>query len=467
MNYVRVPLEISAADVLSKSCSFSASQYRGVIITNKNSVPLRELLDRPLRPSDKGVEVGSQSYITRSPFQFVRTKGLQPESFLPSFSPESVVPILPMSFKNYSLKEGDVLISKDSNIGEVIILDHDYPKHMISGGIYRLPISKHKYYIFSLLKTDFFKTQLLFLASRGTTILHAKTLFLDCKIPFPNQKNSDDVIKYIESLTISIIKQEKDIKEKTELLNIKIEKELLENQKLNKFHYEYPTLEKIAKNSRLDTGIYSEEFKKTDFLIKNYKKGFHLLDPKKVRSGSTPKKRILGVTSNLKYLWITPTNVTDFGTIGNEERITCDKNNLNKNAMLLVNRTSRGGQGEYVGIAMFYDAGLYGKAHHNQGVYRVSGYSDIDLLFMSCFMNCRYMRGYCSGLSIGSKMKEMKANQFLEIPFPKFPESKKVEIADIYTGIINLQDTTKKLKVKMEQIVQDLVLGKEIEVQKN
>lgn len=374
-----------------------------------------------------------------------------------------MVPILPTSFKNLSLKEGDVLISKDSNIGEVIILDRDYPKHMICGGIYRLPITKRKHYIFGLLKSEFFKTQLLFLVSRGTTIKHAKTLFLDCKIPFPNQKNKDEVVIYVESLVLSIINQEKSINKKTELLNQGIEQELA-NQKSKVFHYEYPTLEKIKKNSRLDTGIYSKEFKKIDFLIRNYKGGFYLLDQKKVKSGSTPQKRVFGEGTDLKYLWITPTNITDFGTIGNKERITCDKNNLDKNAMLLVNRTSRGGRGEYVGIAMFYDASLHGEAHHNQGVYRVAGYSDLDLLFMSCFMNCRYMREYCSGLSIGSKMKEMKANQFLEIPFPIFPENRKVEIANIYKNIISLHERTRDMKERLEDIVYNLVVGKEIDL---
>ena len=92
MEYVRVPTEISTKDLVSKSHSFSAAQYKGIRIKNKNKAFLRDLLDRPLKPSDKGMEVGSQSYITHSPFQFIRTKGLQPESFLPSFLP------LPSSF---------------------------------------------------------------------------------------------------------------------------------------------------------------------------------------------------------------------------------------------------------------------------------------------------------------------------------------------------------------------------------
>ncbi len=461
MEYVRVPTEISIKDLVTKSHSFSAAQYKGIIIKSKNKISLRDLLDRPLKPSDKGNEVGSQSYITRSPFQFIRTKGLQSESFLPSFSPESVVPILPASFKNMFLKEGDILISKDSNIGEVIILDKDYPKHMISAGIYKLPVKKNKYYIFSLLKSDFFKTQLSFLVSRGTTIKHAKTLFLDCEIPFPDKKNQEQVIRYVETLTRSIISFEKSIKEKTESLNTLIEKEL-NNQKNNLFHYEYPSLLKIKENSRLDAGTYSEEFKKIDFLIKNYKGGFNFLSPKKLKSGNTPRQRSIGTVNNLKYLWITPTNITDFGVVESAERITCSNNNLNENAMLMVNRTSRGRRGEYVGIAMFYDVALYGKAQHNQGVYKVSGYTDIDLLFMSAFMNCKYMREYCSGLSIGSKMKEMKANQFLEIPFPDFHKDKKIEIGNIYKDVINLHDDARKFKNQLHKIVNKLVEGEDI-----
>lgn len=35
---------------------------------------------------------------------------------------------------------------------------------------------------------------------------------------------------------------------------------------------------------------------------------------------------------------------------------------------MLINRTSRGGKGEYVGIGTFYDYDAYGDGHHNQGI---------------------------------------------------------------------------------------------------
>ncbi len=173
---------------------------------------------------------------------------------------------------------------------------------------------------------------------------------------------------------------------------------------------------------------------------------------------------MVGTSQELKYFWVTPANITDFGAFRNEERITCEKNNLNKNAMLLVNRTSRGGRGEYVGVAMFFDIALYGKAQHNQGIYRVSGYPDTDLLFMSCFMNCNYMRLYCAGLAIGSKMKEIKTNQFLNTPFPNFPAGLRGQIAKVYREVVLTHEKTKRIKQKLESIAGDLVAGKQIDI---
>ena len=51
---------------------------------------------------------------------------------------------------------------------------------------------------------------------------------------------------------------------------------------------------------------------------------------------------------------------------------------------------------------------------------------------MLCFLNCSLMRKFCAGLSVGSKMKELKMEQFLQIPFPNFPKEKQKEIALLY-----------------------------------
>lgn len=436
MGYIAVPREITLQDVIKNSYCCSPLNYVRVNIKNSNHCLLKDLLERKLKSSDKGIEVGSRSYISKSQFFFIRTKSIQSDSFLPQFISDSVVPILPSIFKNYDLKENDILISKDSNIGESVILDKDYPNYMISGGIYKLPINKLKYYIFAFLKNDFFIKQLHFMASKGSTIRHAKTLFLDCKIPFPNQADKSKVIDYVEILVTAIINKEKEIKRKSDMIFSTIEEELLKNQKTKKFKYTLPDIQELILKSRIDTGIYTENFRKIEFLVKNYKKGYYFIDSKNIRSGSTPERRNIGKNDSYNFKWLTPTHFSDYGTIAIEEKINCEKNNLNSDAMLLVNRTSKGGQGEYVGMAIYYDIEKEGKAHHNQGIYRVVGYKKAKLKFMTCYMNFPLIRKYCGNLSVGSKMKEIKSSQFLTIPFPDFPEEMQLKISMFYQNFI-------------------------------
>jgi len=227
-------------DIISSKFNLAPSQLMTFATQNKNTKFLKDLLDRELTFKDNGTEVGSINYISKSPKYFIRAKALQKESFLPFLTEETTIPIRPQVFVDYSLKEGDILISKDSNIGEVVILDKDLPDYTISGALYKLPITKNKYYILAFLKHNHFRKQLDLLVPKGSTIRHAKTLFLDCKIPFPNQKNKNEVILYIELLMQAIIDKEKEIRNKHQQILQKIEKELLENQENNKFEYELP-----------------------------------------------------------------------------------------------------------------------------------------------------------------------------------------------------------------------------------
>ena len=95
----------------------------------------------------------------------------------------------------------------------------------------------------------------------------------------PNQ-NSDNTIKFVEMLTQAIINKEQLIKNRHENILNHIEQELLSNQKPNKFKFELPTIKEIEEVGRLDTGIYTEQFKKIKFLIQNYKNTFYILAKK-------------------------------------------------------------------------------------------------------------------------------------------------------------------------------------------
>jgi type I restriction enzyme S subunit len=415
------PIITKYSNAVGNKSQLSPSMHRINTSLNNNLQQLSTLLDKSLDKNDLGKEVGSINYVKNSNHFFIKTKSLQAHSFIPVFKAENVETINPNSFVNYHLQDGDVIISKDSNIGEVVILDRDYPNYMLSGALYKLPLSTHKLYVLAFIKSEHFRNQLDNLVPKGATIRHAGTKFLECKIPFP-KSNFDTKIKEIENIAGAIIAIEKKIQENYHLINNIINSELKNNQKSNSFNFTQPNLTDLIKNKRIDTGTFSKTFKETDFLIKNYSNAYFYIDPLKFKSGNTPIVREINNNESLPYKWITPTNCSDVGYIELDESINMPTaNNLNENSALIINRTSRGGRGEYVGITTFYDFSVYGKGHHNQGIYKVWGYSDDELIFLTCFFNSRLMRTYCSFLCVGSKMKELKTSQILSIPIPTFP----------------------------------------------
>ena len=134
-SYIKIPESISFKTIEDKDFTLSSSQYMDLIMPNKNFKFVKDFLSRKLRRTDLGNEIGSINYIGRSPFYFLRTKALQSHSYLPEITAETAMPILPNEFIKSNLKEGDLLISKDSNIGEVVILYRHYSNIMLSGDI--------------------------------------------------------------------------------------------------------------------------------------------------------------------------------------------------------------------------------------------------------------------------------------------------------------------------------------------
>ena len=227
--YIDIPLFTTLDEIVNKNYTLSATQYKSFNIPNKNIKPLSDFLDRKIAREDLGYEVGSECYVENSPFIFVKTKALQPESYLLDENKESIQCITPHNYVEMGLKQGDLLISKDSNVGEIVILDKDYPNAMLCGGIYKLPITKNKYYMLAFIKSDVFRQQIDFLVPRGSTIRHGKTKFLDCLIPLPN-KNTEDTIKYVELLMQAIINKEIEIRRKYNKILDEIQNELEKEQ---------------------------------------------------------------------------------------------------------------------------------------------------------------------------------------------------------------------------------------------
>jgi len=494
MKYVDVPKQINIKEIIANKSSFSPVLYKKVILKNKNYRKVKDFLTGNLV---KGQEVGSNSYISKSYKFFIRNKSLQPESFLPTFVSDSVVPILPSAFINLNLKEDDIIISKDSNIGETIILDKDYPKHMLSGGLYKMPVRENKYYLLAFLKHDFFKTQLNFLASRGATIRHAKTLFLDCLIPLPNQSNADEVIRYVEILTQSIINKEKGIHRKNDLIYSLIEKELLENQKPNNFKYELPNIKEMGKDLRIDAGFYCEECKKQQFIISNYKNGAGTIYDWdfSISRGQNLQVSCIGDSIYSEapvenfYVLVRPTNLSDFGTVTKYEYL----GNPNKLSTIQEGDIIFSGEGSIGKCMMFANPKQRMITNIHGIILNKKDHNKIESAFVSCFL--RYLReiGVLDYISVGGQGGSLSMKYWKDIKIPFFPELKQQEIARLYynpvsyntdklnlynfltegkkiideSGILQLDEQIKIIREHLNFIVDQIINDEEVKVDFN
>lgn len=495
-SYIRIPESISFKTIEEKDFTLSSSQYMDLIMPNKNFKFVRDFLARPLRRTDLGNEIGSINYINNSPFYFLRTKTLQSHSYLPEINSETTTPIMPQAFINANLKEGDLLISKDSNIGEIIILDKDYPNYMPSGAIYKLPVTENKYYLLAFIKHQIFREQLDFMVPKGATIRHAKTMFLDCKIPLPNKKTKE-TIKYIELLTQAIINKEKLIKQRHEtILNI-IEKELLGNQKNKKFSYEFPNLNEIIDVGRLDTSRYSKKYKEYEFLINNYKNGsFKLSDyGYKAKRGQNLQVSNIGQSYYTDefhkgfYKLVVSSNFSEYSTI---EKTTYlgNQNDLSKINPGDIIFSARGAQ---FGRVVVFPETIDNTITNIDSLVIQSNKSNLTRsIFIALFLNNLRWNKHIYDIAItGSGANSLTQYQADDINFPNFGDKKLEEIALLYysgkiqfktsnctldnflqtdtkfnqqAGIYELDKNAKKLKEKLNQSIDNIVNDRPVNI---
>lgn len=441
MAYIRVPETIKFKKVLEK-LSLSPSSYKTFIFKNSNYYLLRDLIIK--ESLIKGQEVGSLSYINNSPYYFIRTKALQEYFVLPKLDDEeSVIPILPHKFKNLDIKEGDFLIVKDGNIGEVAFVNQNLPNYMLCGGMYKFQVEKSlRFYIFAFLKNSFFKEQIYNMTSKGATLKHAKTYWLDAKIPFPNQSNKQEIIQYISILMKAIINREEEIKKKHTLILALIEKELKSNQK-NVCSYNYPTIKNIAKTSRLDAGFYCEKLFLIQSLIKNYKYGYLNLKELgfSIKRGQNLQVSCIGKSiysakeKNNFYKLIKPEFISEYGTILKIQYL----GNKNKLSTLRKGDIIFGAEGFKKGRSIMIEDNIQNTITNIHGIIINNKTDDVlTSVLVKCFLDYLRKKGVIDYLAVGGNGGSLAINYFDYVLFPNIPLPKKREIAKLYHNPINI-----------------------------
>ena len=407
-----------------------------------------------------------------------------------------MVPILPNSFKDLKLKKGDILISKDANIGETAYVDEDLPYCMISGGLVRLKFPEDiKHYVFALMESDFFKEQIYLMASRGATIRHAKALWLDAMIPFPNQDNKDEVINFVALLTKAAIRKEAEIKREYSKIMDLIDKELKGNQSPAKFTYDMPSLGDLRGTSRLDAGMFCEDYQRKQFLIDNYihgsenifAYGFDFKRGQNLQISQIGRSIYADEYKPNFYKLIRPLNLSDFGTVKKYEYLGNPRKlqTLNKGEILF---SAEGTIGKF---SIFIDVDDKTITNiHGITIFVKSGEDDIESIFLGLFLGYLRNVGILDYISVGGQGGSLAEKYWKYIKIPNFARSKKEEIAKYYfnpanydqeklnlsgfeeedvkitkhAGILQLDRQYKTIKRILDAMIQRIISDEEVKV---
>ena len=203
------------------------------------------------------------------------------------------------------------------------MLDQDYPDHMLSGGLLKLPVKENKSYLFAFLKHSLFQTQLAHIVPKGAIISHAKELYLDCEVPLPDSGDEGAVFCYVDSLVQMVVRRERQIRENEAEIHNLIEAELTHNQRLTRFKYSYPLIGDISKVGRLDAQFYGVDYQRKQFMIANYKNGSGTVEDWGFKLGRGQNLQVSAIGKSIYssepkanyYTLVRPTNLSDYGTV--------------------------------------------------------------------------------------------------------------------------------------------------------
>ena len=469
MTFKILPQTISFKDLVSnETSSMSPSDYPTIKVNGDF-----EYLSKFISSIAYGKEVGGFNYMENSKVKFIRTKCLQASSFL--LNMDEAIGISPLVFRNFNLVEGDILIVKDSNIGEVCYLDEDLPNYAISGGVVKINLNDEldNFYILGIMKSSFFKEQIDLMTPKGATIRHSKDSFKWAKIPIAKTQHT---IARISLLTKALIRKERELRNKFEQINKLISYELKNNQKGNKFNYNMLSYKELISKNRFDIGLYSKDTQETEHLIKNYKKGsdtivnqgFYSIRGQNLQISQIGKSISSDIYKSNFYQLFLPTHISKYGTI----KKTLFLGNFRE--LLLVNNEDIifGAEGFGKGRSFIplnekgkFITNIHGTMlrHNNAPVYKK--------IFIKCMLDWFRERGIIDAYAVGGNGGSFSTKYWDILHFPLFDEDKQKEISklyynqnDAYLDYIDNFDIETFEKIDLDVTIQSGILDLDLQI---
>jgi len=239
--------------------------------------------------------------------------------------------------------------------------------------------------------------------------------------------------------------------------------EISSNQIKKDFKYQFPDLQQILLTSRIDAGFYCEDYIKKQFSIKNYTHGAGTIEDWNFEIGRGQNLQVSAIGNSIYseqkkehfYTLVRPTNLSNFGTVTKYEYL----GNSRKLSPILEGDIIFSAEGSVGKSMMFANPKERTLTNIHGIVLNKKDHNKIESAFVCCFL--RYLRslGVLDYISVGGQGGSLAMKYWPELKIPFFSEAKQREIAKFYYNPINYKIQNKGLEL-LEQ--QDLKLNEEI-----
>ncbi|KKC40873.1 hypothetical protein WH87_01490 [Devosia epidermidihirudinis] len=350
---------------------------------------------------------------------------------------DSIVSLNPTAFKHLGLTAGDVLLVKDSNIGEVAVVpDGDWGKAAFSNGVVRLNIVKDRSYLFGFMKYGSFRRQVNAMTPRGSTIRHAGDRWLAARVPLP-QKNVDRAVELISAIVDVTLKAENELIQRSRLIKSTVDNEIREHQLPGAFVPSEPSLSQLLESGRFDAAFHSRECQRDLHLVRNYAHGHESVEDAgfTVIPGPSLEIKIIKqrIDSEVRregyYQMYIPKNISEYGTMISVPFMGTPANLplLQRGDVLIGEAGFRKGRS-----VVFVDSPVRASTNAHGLIARHKHNSIVDAIVFRCVFDWYREQGLIDRLAVGGSGGHFSPSYFPLLLLPKFPPVVRQAIVTAY-----------------------------------
>ena len=258
----------------------------------------------------------------------------------------------------------------------------------------------------------------------------------------------------------------------------------------------FPTINEIDLVGRLDTNLYRKEFKKIDFLIKNYNNGFNTIYDLgfTLSRGQNLQVSNIGTSIYSKtyfpnfYTLMLPKFLSKYGTIDTIEYIGNPKElkTLKKGDLIF------GAEGFEKGRSIVIIEEKEKTITNIHGITIQQEEHNVEkAIFVKCCLDYLRDKGLIDLFAVGGNGGSLAQKYWEYIPFPKFAENEQSNLVKLYyneeskydiqdwnldnflikdtefnnvAGIYELDKTAKQLKVKLNLAIDNIVNDRQVDI---